>query len=513
MPKDGRLQEDDQIISISGTNLVGLSNRDALNIVRRLLAPDALKANGTISLVIGRLAESVVPLAPVVNKTPKSIKKSDSSRHNDSYIIATQHGKEKISLDPKMNRSQSLKALQYLNQQNCEDSVIYKDYPLENDDSGDNTTGFDRESTSRQSFSEKRKQASSMSPPLTGKLIEYRSLNRKKNGHSTGQARRAVSLERRHSGGSTGIQSRSTEVTDSFSSTSQNSSQDNSRTYKDQIGRFSPAVNTRSTSLSPTKCSYGSLPRSSPSGVIIATQQQQQHRPQHHRPPQRGPMRSRSSDRVIPSRSKTQDNSIQKEPGLRGKSAERVPRHQEHPQEHPLTRKSSQLSEEDERKYDQIRARTLEYRRIRDSKVDFKKTPPIITHPTHHHHQPIIGRPSGGGEPANQRRGSFGTTVRASNSHHPPSNHHTDHLINNERFSSLSRITARRKYHSPGTVSCQDFAPTPIQIQTKPYFTPDSHTLPYKDRGMQSNRRLNYESNTQPQHHLSTPFISRSKNI
>lgn len=47
-----------------------------------------------------------------------------------------------------------------------------------------------------------------------------------------------MSLERRHSGGSTGHQSRSTEVTDSFSSASQNSSQDNSRTYKDQIGRY-----------------------------------------------------------------------------------------------------------------------------------------------------------------------------------------------------------------------------------------------------------------------------------
>ena len=66
-------------MSISGTNLVGLSNRDALIIVRRLLSPDALKANGTISLVIGRLAEPVVPPAPVINKTPKSIKKSDSS--------------------------------------------------------------------------------------------------------------------------------------------------------------------------------------------------------------------------------------------------------------------------------------------------------------------------------------------------------------------------------------------------------------------------------------------------
>ena len=69
--------------------------------------------------------------------------------------------------------------------------------------------------------------------------------------------------------------------------------------------RFSPSVNTRSTSLSPTKCSYGSLPRSS---GVISSQSQSRQQPQHHRPPQRGPMRSRSSDRVIPSRTKTQGN-------------------------------------------------------------------------------------------------------------------------------------------------------------------------------------------------------------
>lgn len=52
------------------------------------------------------------------------------------------------------------------------------DYPLDDEEA----IGFDRESSSRQSFSEKRKQAS-MSPPLTEKLIEYRSLNRKKSSH------------------------------------------------------------------------------------------------------------------------------------------------------------------------------------------------------------------------------------------------------------------------------------------------------------------------------------------
>ena len=55
---------------------------------------------------------------------------------------------------------------------------IKKDYPLDDEEA----IGFDRESSSRQSFSEKRKQAS-MSPPMTEKLIEYRSLNRKKSSH------------------------------------------------------------------------------------------------------------------------------------------------------------------------------------------------------------------------------------------------------------------------------------------------------------------------------------------
>ena len=58
--------------------------------------------------------------------------------------------------------------------------MLHVDYPLENDNDNDNA-GFDRESTSRQSFSEKRKQASSMSPPPLPR--EYRSLNRKKNGN------------------------------------------------------------------------------------------------------------------------------------------------------------------------------------------------------------------------------------------------------------------------------------------------------------------------------------------
>jgi len=355
-------------------------------------------------------------------------------------------------------------------------------------------------------------------------------------GHHHHHQRRAVSLERRHSGNSTGV------VTDSFSSAtaSHSSSQDNSRatgnSFKDQIGRFSPSINSRSTSLSPSKCypqqqqqrrsrSPGLLANHNQPAVISGEQQQ--------RPPQRGPMRSRSSDRVVQSRHAAQDHPTAKESGqYRGKSAERAassaaapqanaPRHPHQSTAPTPPPAASQLREEDERKYDQIRARTLEYRRIRDSKVDFKKTPPIRPAPNHHHHQPVIvgrtpvtsvERAAATKQAANQqqqqfRRGSFGTGDA------PRFHQHQHHLINNERFSSLSRITSRRTYQSPGTVSCQDFAPTPIPIQTKPYFTPDSQTLPYKDRGMQSNRRLNYESKNQPQHHLSTPFISRSKNI
>merc|ERR1712123_247166 len=146
----------DQILLISGTSLVGLDNRDALNIVRRVLSPEALAGNCAISVTVGRVDDEDGD--DVKNEVPAIRTKSssrDSSRHNDSYIMATQNGKEKVSIDPKMNRSQSLKALAYLNQQGGDDSVIYKDYPLENENDGDNA-GFDRESTSRQSFSEKR---------------------------------------------------------------------------------------------------------------------------------------------------------------------------------------------------------------------------------------------------------------------------------------------------------------------------------------------------------------------
>ena len=34
------------------------------------------------------------------------------------------------------------------------------------------------------------------------------------------------------------------------------------------------------------------------------------------------------------------------------------------------------------------------------------------------------------------------------------------------------RLTARRKYHSPGTVSCQDFHQAPTPIIAKPFLTP-----------------------------------------
>lgn len=121
--QDGRLRPNDQILSISGTSLVGLNNRDALNIVRRILSPEALQVNCAISLAIGRVEEQQEEQL-TKHERPKEF--GDSSRHNDSYIMATQHGKEKVSLDPKMNRSQSLKALQYLNQQGGDDSVIYK---------------------------------------------------------------------------------------------------------------------------------------------------------------------------------------------------------------------------------------------------------------------------------------------------------------------------------------------------------------------------------------------------
>ena len=122
--QDGRLRPNDQILSISGTSLVGLNNRDALNIVRRILSPEALQVNCVISLAIGRVEEQQEEQQLTKHERPKEF--GDSSRHNDSYIMATQHGKEKVSLDPKMNRSQSLKALQYLNQQGGDDSVIYK---------------------------------------------------------------------------------------------------------------------------------------------------------------------------------------------------------------------------------------------------------------------------------------------------------------------------------------------------------------------------------------------------
>ena len=88
----------------------------------------------------------------------------------------------------------------------------------------------------------------------------------------------------------------------------------------------------------------------------------------------------------------------------------------------------------------------------------------------------------------------------------------------------IFRLTARRKYHSPGTVSCQDFHQAPTPIIAKPFLTPGIISGPFSITylvylGQQSNevrrapsgvnRRINYDSTT----HLSGPSISRSKVI
>ena len=148
--QDGRLKVNDQILAINNTDLVGLKTKDALDVVRRILSPDILKSKLSIMVKIGRNSEHrsynkknvmASNTSTLVNLNSQNIRtgssqKKDLSRHNDSYIIATQFGIEKIPLEPnryepissdsKINRSQSLKALQYLNNQNSDQSVLYK---------------------------------------------------------------------------------------------------------------------------------------------------------------------------------------------------------------------------------------------------------------------------------------------------------------------------------------------------------------------------------------------------
>ena len=117
---------------------------DALSIVRQTLSPDIVKQKGSVELKIGRSnptnsqnasksskTDQKLPLVGdlLPSKAPAPIptkKEPTQPRHNDSYIMATQFGIKKIPIDPKINRSQSLKALQYINGQSTEDSVIYK---------------------------------------------------------------------------------------------------------------------------------------------------------------------------------------------------------------------------------------------------------------------------------------------------------------------------------------------------------------------------------------------------
>jgi len=240
---------------------------------------------------------------------------------------------------------------------------------------------------------------------------------------------------RRNSGGSTGIHSRVDSVTDSLSS-SQNSSQDNSRAYQSNVSRFS----SRPPPSPPQSVNPRPISQYYPSHGIS-----------------RGPMRSRSSDRLYTPKTgptSTSDASAS------------------YPRVH---------SEKEKNFHDQIRTRTLELRRNRDSKID-------TTNQNRPNQRPRSGSFN------NSEAGKFRVT---------------DHLINSERFGSLSRLTARRKYHSPGTVSCQDFHQAPTPIIAKPFLTPGQQSNEVRRAPSGVNRRINYDSTT----HLSGPSISRSKVI
>ena len=103
----------DKLISINDFRLDGLDDGKALKRVRETLHPDFISRCGVVDICVERAS------------IDKQSDNTQTGRHNDSYILATQFGIKTFSLDPSkgINRSQSLqeKTKRYKN-----DSVIYK---------------------------------------------------------------------------------------------------------------------------------------------------------------------------------------------------------------------------------------------------------------------------------------------------------------------------------------------------------------------------------------------------
>nr|XP_034840746.1 partitioning defective 3 homolog isoform X2 [Maniola hyperantus] len=103
--RDGRLHTNDQLLSVNGVSLVGQSNAEAMETLRRALLHSRPNVHGSISLTIARRTDSMDSLArwkddtpPNGNDTTNSNENSNSQNYN-TVIYNTTQDKENKPLD------------------------------------------------------------------------------------------------------------------------------------------------------------------------------------------------------------------------------------------------------------------------------------------------------------------------------------------------------------------------------------------------------------------------------
>lgn len=82
--RDGRLHTNDQLLNVNGVSLVGQSNAEAMETLRRALVHTRSNVQGNISLTIARRTESMDSLARWKDDTPPSINESSTNSSNDN---------------------------------------------------------------------------------------------------------------------------------------------------------------------------------------------------------------------------------------------------------------------------------------------------------------------------------------------------------------------------------------------------------------------------------------------
>ncbi|XP_022112656.2 partitioning defective 3 homolog isoform X3 [Pieris rapae] len=83
--RDGRLHTNDQLLSVNGVSLVGQSNAEAMETLRRALLHSRPNLHGTISLTIARRTDSMDSLARWKDDTPPNGNDTTSSNDNSNF--------------------------------------------------------------------------------------------------------------------------------------------------------------------------------------------------------------------------------------------------------------------------------------------------------------------------------------------------------------------------------------------------------------------------------------------